>query len=207
NDALGPINGADGGSNLPIVLPPTSSNFTITVEDLTQRASATTRTVKVTPHIELDHSVGELEKAFNQTDSTTYHARITHSIYDSLGIKHLLELYFIKASNSTPPQWQMIAKVNGKDIGDPAPGNSTTSDTATVARYNLQFDQNGQVDTAQSDPGLVSNWHPLLESGEPTGADLPVNKIDGATLPIPEPPDSSNFEIDYSSLKLNFKQR
>src|SRR5690606_18946499 len=51
-----------------------------------------------------------------------------------------------------------------------------------------------------SDPVLVSNWTPRDANGQPNGADGPLTVAGGGTLPIANPPSSSNFEIRLDSI-------
>jgi flagellar hook protein FlgE len=62
------------------------------------------------------------------------------------------------------------------------------------------FDPDGSLNDILSDDILVSNWDPLDSQGLPNGAARPRNVVDGGVLPIPNPPTSSNFEIDISAL-------
>jgi flagellar hook protein FlgE len=107
-----------------------------------------------------------------------------------------MTMYFVKqANNSTvqPNAWQMHALIDNQDTGDPVAGTD-----ATRATYNLVFDDDGSLNENLSDKILISNWIPLDAAGKPNGANGPVNVADGGTLPIPDPPESSNFEVDIS---------
>ena len=93
----------------------------------------------------------------------------------------------------------MFVLIDGEDVGDPdttlAPPQNTE---ATRAVYNLHFNQDGTLNELLSDDVLISNWVPVDSDGNPTGALGPQNRLQGGTLPIPEPATSSNFEIDMT---------
>ncbi len=50
----------------------------------------------------------------------------------------------------------------------------------------------------ESDTIHITNWSPIDENGDPTGALGALNVLEGAALPIPDPPTSSNFIVDLS---------
>lgn len=133
---------------------------------------------------------------FDPTDAGTYNHATSTTIYDSLGNAHVGTMYFVKqGSGSTvqPNTWQMHMLIDGEDIGDPVVGT-----TPTRASYTLIFNEDGTMNQNLSDQVLISNWTPLDPSGNPNGASGPINVSNGGALPIPNPPTSSNFEIDLS---------
>ena len=89
----------------------------------------------------------------------------------------------------------MHVQIDNRDVGDPLVGT-----VPSRASYNLVFNENGSLNQLLSDKVLISNWDPLDSSGLPNGAARPQNVVAGGTLPIPNPPTSSNFEIDISAL-------
>ena len=134
---------------------------------------------------------------FNPTDPNTYNHATSTKIFDSLGNTHVISTYFVKQMPSSAGinSWQMHVQVDNQDVGDPLVGN-----VASRASYNLVFDESGELNKLLSDKVLISNWDPLDASGLPNGAARPQNVLDGGVLPIPNPPTSSNFEIDVSAL-------
>lgn len=141
---------------------------------------------------------------FDPGDQATYNSATSMTIYDSLGIAHVMTQYFVKQEfdaadpTSAPNHWQVHVQIDGQDVGDPdttlpAPDNTV----ATRATYNVFFNDDGTLNPATSEDVLVSNWVPLDEDGNPSAAAGPQNLLAGGTLPIPEPPTSSNFLIDF----------
>jgi flagellar hook protein FlgE len=145
-----------------------------------------------------DNFVGApfINNQFDPTDPGTYNHATSTSIYDSQGNSHVLTMYFVKQSDTAstqPNTWQMHVQIDNKDVGDPLIGN-----TPTDATYTVVFNNDGSLNTNLSDKVLVSNWTPVDSTGQPNGAKGPLNVVNGGTLPIPDPPTSSNFQIDIS---------
>jgi flagellar hook protein FlgE len=141
-----------------------------------------------------------VNNGFDPADAGTYNHATSTKIYDSLGNSHVLELYFVKQpqpSNVAQEQstWQMHVRIDNADVGDPLIGTD-----ASRATFNVVFNGDGTLNEALTDDVLISNWIPLDEEGNPNGATLPLNVVDGGLLPIDFPPTSSNFEIDISTL-------
>ncbi len=141
-------------------------------------------------------------RTFDPTNQETYNAATSLTVYDSLGNPHALSLYFVK-ERFTPGvpgeeanRWSAYALIDGVDVGDPDPNLPPPANVEpTRARFNLQFNSDGTLNPAGTDPILVSNWVPLDEDGNPNGATGPLNVLGGGALPIAQPPSSSNFEI------------
>ena len=66
----------------------------------------------------------------------------------------------------------------------------------------LLINDDGTVNEALTDDVLISNWIPLDEHGDPTGAQGPLNVANGGKLPINYPPLTSNFEIELNANQL-----
>lgn len=133
---------------------------------------------------------------FEPTDPGTYNHATSTKIFDSLGNSHVLTMYFVKQRDSVNTQantWQMHVLIDGEDVGDPLIGNQPSR-----ATYNVVFNTDGTINEAATDDILISNWQPLDEEGNPNGADGPLNVVNGGILPIPDPPTSSNFEVDVA---------
>lgn len=140
--------------------------------------------------------------AFDPKNQNTYNEATSSTIYDSLGNPHAMRQYFVKqpydpADPSTSPNhWVMYVQVDGQNVGDPDPTLPPPQNLEpTMASFNVNFNQDGSLNTALTDTILVSNWMPLGTDGEPVGALGPLNVLQGGTLPVSEPPASSNFEI------------
>ena len=141
-----------------------------------------------------------VNNAFDPVDAGTYNHATSTKIYDSLGNSHVLELYFVKQpqpSNVAQEQstWQRHVLIDDTDVGDPLIGTDPSR-----ATFNVVFNGDGTLNETLTDDVLISNWIPLDEEGNPNGATLPLNVVDGGVLPIDFPPTSSNFEIDISEL-------
>ncbi len=137
---------------------------------------------------------------FEPSDQSTYNSATSMTIYDSLGNAHVLTKYFVKQeydpsdATSLPNHWQVHIQVDGQDVGDPdttlAPPLNTQ---ATRATYDVFFNDDGTLNDSLTDPMLISNW--IIED---SGAAGPQNVLAGGSIPIPDPPTSSNFVIDFS---------
>jgi len=136
--------------------------------------------------------------AFDPTDQGTFNNATSMSIYDSLGVSHVMTQYFVKQPydrtdpTSAPNHWMMYVQIDGRDVGDPQPPSTEPSQ----AGFNVYFNDDGSLDRLRTDDMLISNWTVVDENGNPTGAMAPQNVLAGASVVIPEPPTSSNFLID-----------
>ncbi len=134
---------------------------------------------------------------FDPADQSTYNHATSLTIFDSLGNPHIMTQYFVKQPfdpsdpTTSPNHWLMHVQIDGRDVGDPLPGQTDP----TRASFNVHFNQNGTLNEVLTEPILISNWTPLDADGDVTGALGPQNVLSGGTLPIPDPPSSSNFEI------------
>ena len=139
---------------------------------------------------------------FDPTNQETYNAATSLTIFDSLGNPHALTLYFVK-ERFTPGvpgeeanRWSMYSQIDGQNVGDPDPNLPPPQNTVpTLARFSAQFNADGTLNPAGTDSILVSNWVPLDANGNPNGATGPQNLLAGGSLPISDPPTSSNFEL------------
>ncbi|MCG8611004.1 MAG: flagellar hook-basal body complex protein, partial [Pseudomonadales bacterium] len=141
-----------------------------------------------------------LNNVFDPADAGTYNHSTSTPIYDSLGNQHVLSMYFVKQAATSATQantWQMYTLINGNDIGDPV----TAGGDPTRQAFALVFDNEGNLRENLSDLPIITNWLPLDANGDYNGADQPINGADGGNvLPLPDPPDSSNFFIDITNL-------
>ncbi|TQV84133.1 flagellar hook-basal body complex protein [Exilibacterium tricleocarpae] len=137
---------------------------------------------------------------FDPSDQSTYNHATSLTIFDSLGNPHVMTQYFVKQAydpddpTTSPNQWLMNVLIDGQNVGDPLPGETTP----TLASFNVHFNQDGTLNRTLTDDMLISNWEPLDADGRPTGALGPQNVLSGGTLPIPTPSTSSNFQIDLT---------
>lgn len=141
--------------------------------------------------------------AFDPTDTETYNSATSTTIYDSLGVSHVMTQYFVKQPynpsdpTSSPNHWQMHVLIDGQNVGNPDP--LATDPTApTVASYDIFYNPNGSLDEARTNEFLITNWTPIAD---PSAAAQPLGPNPAGTTPIPDPPQFSNFliEIDGST--------
>ncbi|MCB1645215.1 MAG: flagellar hook-basal body complex protein [Pseudomonadales bacterium] len=144
--------------------------------------------------------------SFDPDNQDTYNAATSVTIFDSLGNSHVMTQFFVKEPyrpdelGSQPNRWTMYLQIDGRDVGDPDPTLPAPANTEpTLAGFTLQFDEAGQLIEAESDTVHITNWTPVDENGDLTGALGPQNILEGASLPIADPPISSNFVVDMAS--------
>lgn len=131
---------------------------------------------------------------FDPTNPATYNSVTSATIYDSKGIAHDLNQYFVKEPTSlttAPGTWTTYVQIDGQNVGS----NDPVTGVPTLASFELQFNPDGTLDTGGSDPIIISNWTPR-GAGDDVGV---LGPQDPPTLPIPEPATSSNFEIDVTN--------
>ncbi|MDH3643631.1 MAG: flagellar hook-basal body complex protein [Gammaproteobacteria bacterium] len=139
---------------------------------------------------------------FDPGNQETYNAATSLTIFDSLGNPHAATVYFVK-ERFTPGvpgeeanRWALYTLIDGEDVGDPDPNLPPPQNSEpTRARFSLQFNQDGTLNPAGTEPILISNWVPLDANGDPNGATGPQNVLAGGSLPIASPPINSNFEL------------
>jgi flagellar hook protein FlgE len=143
--------------------------------------------------------------AFSPTDQKTYNHATSTPVYDSLGNAHVMRQYFVKQPyepadpTTSPNHWVMYVQIDGQNVGDPDPTLPSPQNTLpTMASFNLHFNPDGTIDPFTTDSMLISNWTPLGTDGEPVGALGPLNVLQGGTIPVVEPPASSNFLLDLA---------
>lgn len=139
---------------------------------------------------------------FDPNDQETFNNATSQTVFDSLGNPHVLSLFFVREPfdatdpGSQPNQWSVFAQIDGQDVGDPDPNLPPPQNLQpSQAQFTVQFNEDGTLNPAGSDTILISNWQPLDEEGQPNGAQGPQNILAGGSLPIGNPPQSSNFEI------------
>ena len=139
--------------------------------------------------------------SFDPTDQDTYNFATSTEIYDSLGVSHVMSKYFVREPlDPTRPNeqniWAMYVQIDGQDVGDPDPTLPFPQNLEpTRARFELFFNQDGTLDTEATGDLFITNWDPVDEDGNPTGALSSRNVLEGG-LPLSEPPSNSNFQID-----------
>ncbi|WP_295717487.1 flagellar hook protein FlgE [uncultured Halovibrio sp.] len=130
------------------------------------------------------------QNAFNRDDSNTYNHSTSTTIYDSLGNPHEMTQYFVKEDPANNA-WKSYVEIDGERVGKD--GNGPDGEDG----FELVFEENGSLDTAESEDVLINNWVPKDEDGNYNGAERPDTTED--TLPLDPDSNSSNFVIDYSN--------
>ncbi len=138
--------------------------------------------------------------SFDPLDQNTYNHATSTTMYDSLGNSHVMTQFFVKEPldpNRPNEQniWAMYVQVDAQDVGDP---DSTLDFPAnlvpTRSRHELFFNQDGTLDEDATGDIFVTNWDPMDENGDSTGAMNSLNVLEGG-LPLTTPPVNSNFQI------------
>jgi flagellar hook protein FlgE len=114
---------------------------------------------------------------FDATDQNTFNHATSTSVFDSLGIPHVMSQYFVKTA--VPNEWEMYVQIDGVDVGNVANGGAGVP-------FTVPFNSNGTLDTGAIGSIIIDTWDPG------TGADVGA----AGALPLPS---NSNFEISVSS--------
>jgi|TARA_B100000949_G_C14171853_1_gene403666 flagellar hook protein FlgE len=111
--------------------------------------------------------------------------------------------YFVKEPlDPTRPNeqnvWAMYVLVDGNDVGDPDPSLPFPENLdPTRSRFELFFNQDGTLDEVATGDIYITNWDPVDENGDSTGALTSTNVLEGG-LPLSDPPTNSNFQISLN---------
>lgn len=122
-----------------------------------------------------------IDNEFDPEDPDTYNHATSMTIYDSQGNSHVMTQYFVKQDDlggQNPNLWAMYVMIDGRDVGT-----NDTDGNPLPARFDLQFNQDGSLNTSITDEIVVDNWTPLGPDGQWNGAEVTPN---------------SNFSIDIS---------
>lgn len=134
---------------------------------------------------------------FDPSNQDTYNNATSLNVYDSLGNAHVMSMYFVK--ESTINTWSMYVQIDDEDVGDPNPALPSPQNVLpTRAQFSLVFNTDGSLNETASDDVFISNWTPLNQDGVYNGSQRGLTVANGGTLPIPDPPNSSNFVIDLN---------
>ncbi|MAX87716.1 MULTISPECIES: flagellar hook-basal body complex protein [Thalassolituus] len=141
--------------------------------------------------------------SFDPDNQETYNHATSTTIYDSLGNSHVMTQYFVKEPlDPTRPNeqnvWAMYVLIDGNDIGDPDPSLPFPENLdPTRSRFELFFNQDGTLDEVATGDIYITNWDPVDENGDSTGALTSTNVLEGG-LPLSDPPTNSNFQISLN---------
>ncbi|MBV1877536.1 MAG: flagellar hook-basal body complex protein [Pseudomonadales bacterium] len=141
--------------------------------------------------------------SFDPRNQDTYNSATSVTIFDSLGNSHVMTEFFVREPfrpeiiGSVPNRWTVYVQIDGQDVGDPDVDLAPPANTLpTEAGFRLQFNESGEFVAAESSTIHITNWSPVDENGDTTGALGPINTLDNAILPVPDPAISSNFVIN-----------
>ena len=85
--------------------------------------------------------------AFDPTDSASYNATTSTTIYDSLGEPHVLTMYFRRNDPAAPAaptnEWQVYVVMDDNDAVPAAPSGGPLTPGAAIGPVTLDFDANG----------------------------------------------------------------
>ncbi len=138
-----------------------------------------------------------ISNTFDPTNPTTYNSVTGTTMFDSMGNAHQMNTYFVK--DASPNTWTMYVQIDGKNIGDPNLALPVPQNTQpTMYSHNLVFNNDGSLNTTATGSVLISNWTPLNANGQPNGAIGGQTVANGGSLPIANPPTSSNFQVDLT---------
>lgn len=112
------------------------------------------------------------QATFDPTNSSTYNSSTSVNIYDSLGNSHVMTKYFVKNDANS---WDMYVLIDGRDIQTGVEASDAAFDPTTTTRFDVDFNSVGELTTNQ--PYTITGWIPLDSTGQPTGANSPVDDL------------------------------
>jgi len=133
-----------------------------------------------------------VNNAFISSDSGTYNHSSSHRIFDSIGMEHSLQVYYVKMCDKN---WHAHVLIDSRDVGEPLISSDTSRWTA-----GLGFNDENVLE--EQSLHLVSYWSPLDSDGQDNGALGPLPISSGGTNSVELPPTSSNFTIDFGQVSL-----
>ncbi len=107
---------------------------------------------------------------FYSEDKDSYSFLLTDTVYDSFGLSHTLQLFFIRTDSL---DWSVIVMIDGADVGDKDKG------FIGKALFYLKFAPTGMLARDSKREIILKRWTPRDRQGNPNGAvsTLPL-KID-----------------------------
>ncbi|MDD3432956.1 MAG: flagellar hook protein FlgE [Tepidiphilus sp.] len=137
-----------------------------------------TSTVDMTLNLDANQPV--MTGTFNPNDPKTYNFSTTVVTYDSLGIAHNLNLYFVRTAAGNPSTWNVYGSLSG----DPATDPTATPAGNPVNLGSLQFDASG----------ALTGGSPLSFSG--------ITLANGATIGGPVGASDSTIDINLTATQF-----
>lgn len=136
-----------------------------------------TSTVSLTFNLDANQPViDQTANPFNPSDPKTYNFSTTVVTYDSLGIAHNLNLYFVRTASGNPSTWDVYGTLSGDTVTDP----SLTPPGTPALLGNLPFDASGAL--TGGSPLSLSFGGITLANGATIGG--PVGATSDGTIDI-----------------------
>lgn len=140
-----------------------------------------TSTVSMTFNLDANQPVIDpAVNPFNPSDPKTYNFSTTVVTYDSLGIAHNLNLYFVRTAAGNPSTWEVYGTLSGDAATDPA----ATPPGTPVALGPLEFDASG----------ALTSGSPLSFSG--------ITLANGATIGGPVGASDNTIDITLNATQF-----
>ena len=120
---------------------------------------------------------------FDSSDPSTYNHSTAVTVFDSQGVPHTMQKYFIKQPFDPSTEviadgnrWQMVVEIDGNNVG---PSTDTTDlltsfNTAQPAIFDLKFNSDGGFDEITTGDINIDNWIPVDSNGIPTSVNGPA---------------------------------
>ncbi|TFW10254.1 flagellar hook protein FlgE, partial [Oxalobacteraceae bacterium OM1] len=122
---------------------------------------------------------------FNANDPTTYNNASSVTVFDSLGVSHVMQLYYVK--NATPGQWDVYATCDSQPLATPQLGSLHFKSDGTIDTTATTLPFSGSIDIATLDPTSIAT-SPLVidfdfKGSTQSGGQFQVTKLsqDGYT--------------------------
>lgn len=142
---------------------------------------------------------------FDPTDSASYNATTSTTIYDSLGEPHVLTMYFRRNDPATPTnEWQVYVVMDDNDALPAAPSGGTLAPNAAIGPVTLDFDANGLPEVSPfpnvvlTAAGLNDPANSYLTNGAQFTSDLNIQFRDESGTRAPTQY-ASKFEVGSMS--------
>ena len=151
-------------------------------------ANSTNDTLTTSTTTSLTSGIG-----FDSADPSTYNHSTAVTIYDSQGVPHTMQQYFIKqpfdpatSAVTDGNRWQMVVEIDGNNVGASTDTADllTSFNTAQPAVFDLKFNSDGAFDEITTADIEIDNWIPVDSNGVPTSVNGPAE---------------SNFQISMSN--------
>ena len=119
-----------------------------------------TTLVKVGVNLDAGDSITDITP-FDFENQECYSFSVTDTVYDSFGLSHTLQLFFIRRRQL---DWSVVVMIDGSDVGAEING------FTTQAVFYLEFYPTGELAQDKSKEIVVERWTPRDRQGNPNGA-------------------------------------